>query len=304
MRVLLVFIGLVWAGEALAFEATTGRYGAVVKQMRDLEQRYPAVAKVYAIGANDDGVDILALRISTTPEAVDHQKIGYVVVSTHHGNELAAPEVTMFFADDLLKRFTAAASGAPLKTREFTIVPVLNVSGYDRGEREEHGVDPNRDYPGPCTANAGGQLASVRLMMDLVESRSFSGSVTVHGYDGSLSYPWGVVADDYATLDEGKYAELFRHAAAQNGYRSGPSGAEIYPANGCFEDWIYWKFGAWSMLVELRDGGPADVLKTTRALATYLDDLDQSPATWNPSGNNSFDARCLDDRRVRSRRRE
>lgn len=277
--------------------ATPTPYAKVVEQMRSLEQQYPAYAKVFSIGTNDDGDDIFALRVSTKPEIVDHQKIGHIVVATHHGNEAGAPAFALYFLDDLIRRYAATPDAEALKTREYTVIPVLNISGFNADERLEHDVDPNRDYPSPCLSQDGGALKSVKVLMDLFQTRTFVGSVTVHGYDGSLSYPWGMVADNYVSKDQDRYDALFAHAAERNNYRSGNGAELIYPANGCYEDWVYWRYGAWSMLVELRDGGPADILATTQAIASYFDELDASPLTSNPSTANQFIGQCLDERR-------
>src|ERR1700733_7436049 len=74
----------------------TGRYLKVVRQMEALQRAYPRFLSLYSTGRNDDGVEILAMRISTTPDKVDPKKVGQILVSTHHGDEGAAPLFTLY----------------------------------------------------------------------------------------------------------------------------------------------------------------------------------------------------------------
>jgi len=264
------------------------RYSDVVQQMHDLQNRYPKFTSIYSIGTNDEGKDILAMRISTTPNQLDPRKIGQIIVATHHGNEGGAVTFSVYFTEQLLKRY---ASGelyrGNLGQMEWTIIPVLNISGYNADEREEHGIDPNRDYPGVCIAKHGGSLKSIRLLMDLLKTRTFVGSVTVHGYEGSLTYPWGVDADNTHTQDHDIFDSITAKAAALNSYRYGTSTDIVYPADGAYEDFVYWKYGIWSLLLELRDGSASDVQNTTKAIASYFDSLNASPSV-----KNQFTAHC------------
>lgn len=263
----------------MAFGASpTGRYKTIVDQMTALEAKYPSLVKVFSIGTNDDGVDIFAFRISRSPQAVDGFKVGHLMVSTHHGNESATPLFTMKFVNNLVARY---GNEAALDDIEWTIVPVLNVSGYNANRREEKGQDPNRDYPNPCTAKPGGKLLSIKRVMDLAKSRIFSGSVTVHGYDGSLTYPWGLYTDKTHTEDHNQFDQIFSKAATLNGYRVGTAADIVYPANGCYEDFVYWKYGMWSLLLELASGSDSDINNTAKAIASFYDQLNSSPSDKN-----------------------
>jgi carboxypeptidase T len=266
----------------------TGRYKTIVDRMQALQAKYPSISHIYSVGLNDDGVEVLAMRISRSPKVVDGFKVGHLMVSTHHGNESGAPQFTMQFIENLLSRYGTEAS---LDELEFTIVPVLNVSGYNANQRHEKGLDPNRDYPNPCTQHPGGKLKSIQLAIDLAKSRIFSGSVTVHGYDGSLTYPWGLYTDKTHTQDQNEYDQIFSKAAQLNGYRVGTAADVVYPANGCFEDYVYWKHGMWSLLLELASGNDSDIKKTVPAIASFYDQLNSSP-----SNKNQFLGQCTQHR--------
>jgi hypothetical protein len=263
-------------------------YRAVLEQMDQLHQQYPTLTSEFSIGQNNEGVDIMALRVSTNPTASDPRKIGYLVVGTHHGNEGQAPVFTLFFAQQLLKRYTGPElSRSNLAGIEWVILPVLNISGYNAGTREEYGIDPNRQYPGPCIANPATSLKSIQLMEQLLASRSFTGSVTVHGYANALTFPWGVDTTETHTNDQDVYERIFAKAASYNGYPYGTSTDVVYPCDGSFEDFVYWKYGIWSMLLELKDGSASDIASSEEAVYSFFSQLDSSP-----SGRNQMTGSC------------
>lgn len=262
--------------------APTGRYKNVVDKLALLQNQYPGFAQVLSIGTNDDDTDIAALRISLTPAVSDPKKVGHLVVSTHHGNESKAADFTLYFIEELLKRYSSTELfRGSLADTEWLIIPVLNISGYNAHSRHEHGYDSNRDYPGPCLTAPGGKLKSIRLLMSHLKTRIYTGSLTVHGYVGALTYPWGVNTGDTHSLDHNAFEKITKAAASLNGYRFGTSTDVVYPADGTYEDYAYWKHGLWSLLLELRDGSTNDIRDTSKAIALYFDQLDSSPSVKN-----------------------
>lgn len=280
-------IGICLASLSYAVEPT-GRYKTIYDQMVAFETQNPSLAKVFSIGANDDGVEMYAIRISTSPQTMDKSKIGQFLVATHHGNEGGSTVLAVEFMKDLLNRYKSDELWkGKLGDTEWTILPVLNISGYNANNRYEHGNDPNRDYPGPCTNSGFGKLKSVRNLINFLGVRSFAGSVTTHGYVGNFTYPWGFYTDNNKTLDDNKYREMFHKIADINGYSFGNSGDAIYPANGCYEDFVYWKHGSWSLLVELLNGSTNDVASTVPAISEFFNLIDSTP-----SSKNQFQANC------------
>lgn len=282
------FTYLVWGFSLYGTMSFAAAYDTIVREMRALEQLHPSVSKVFSIGKNDDGDEIYAMRVGIAPQQMDPAKIGQIIVSTHHGNEKGAPKFTMLFLKDLITRYASKEMWrGELASQEWTIIPVLNISGFNRDERLEHGQDPNRDYPSPCATPSALKLKSIQNLVAYLKSRPFTGSVTVHGYDGSFTYPWGMYVTDYHTKDHDLYESLFRKAAQVNNYTWGNGGVVVYPANGCYEDYVYWKHGSWSLLLELRDGSDSDVQSTVPAIRVFFDSLNASP-----SNQNQFEAQC------------
>jgi carboxypeptidase T len=262
--------------------APTGRYKAALDVMQQLQKAYPDKSALFSVGTNDDGTDIIAMRVSVTPNQTDPRKVGHLVVSTHHGNELKATDFTLAYTKNLLERYRSRELySGNLADIEWIIIPVLNVSGYNAATRYERGTDPNRDYPGPCNGGTGGRLKSIRLVMDLLNSRPFAASVTVHGYIGTITYPWGVNTTNTHSNDHNAYDRIFAQAAAFNGYRYGTSTDLIYSAEGTFEDYVYWKHGIWSLLLEMRDGSANDIKTSVPAIQTFFDQVDSSASKKN-----------------------
>lgn len=270
-----------------AVHAETGDYKIIVDQMRQLERDYPDVVAVFSIGNNQDGVPLYAMRISTTPAQVDLKKIAHIVVGTHHGNERHAPLSAMHLARELVREYRSPLLWqSQLNFTEFVVLPVLNVSGYNRSNRNEAGRDPNRNYAGPCHSG-GPTLGSTQMLVNYLTTRPFTASITIHGYIGVLAYPWGFSTSQVRTRDHSLYDSITKQAASHNGYRYGTSTDTIYPAAGTYEDFVYWKHGMWSLLVELYDGSARDLDDTTDAMLAFFENVNSSPSV-----NNQHDGRC------------
>lgn len=272
----------------LASGTPDGKYAEIVQGIRKLNNTYKNFSQVISLGDNDDGIPIVGLRISLTPNMRDSRKIAHFVVGTHHGNEKHAPVFTLAFTESLLKKYrTRESFREGLNETEWYIFPVLNISGYNRGERREKNVDPNRDYPGPCARNIRSKLKSVRLVQDFLKTRVFSASLTVHGYIGSLTYPWGVDTSNTHSLDHNFFDQVVGKAASFNKYKHGTSTDVIYPCNGSFEDYTYWKQGLWSVLLELKNGSNKDIQDSVEAAHAYFSQVNSSPSL-----KNQFNGQC------------
>jgi carboxypeptidase T len=165
------------------------------------------------------------------------------VVGTHHGNEYGATEVAIAFAHSV--------SENPILGQTVYVIPVLNVSGYNARTRRELGLDPNRDYPGPCGTTGPWKLRSTKALADFVDREGIIASATLHTFSPAVLYPWGFSTKDTKTEYNDQYIDLAKAAVVESGYKVGNSGEALYPANGCYEDYAMWKHGIWSLLFEM-----------------------------------------------------
>ena len=168
-------------------------------------------------------------------------------MGTHHGNEYGSTAVALGVADALAKK--------PVEGQTVYIVPVLNITGYNRSSRNESGVsgsyDANRDYAGPCKSGTTYNLKSTKALADFIDTRDVQISATLHTYWPAVVYPWGISTRDLSTPYDAQYKTLVAAATQESRYQTGNNTEILYPADGTFEDYAYWKHGIWSLLFEL-----------------------------------------------------
>lgn len=218
-------------------------YADVKAFILQLAKDHPDTTQLFTLGGSDSGDTVLGLKFGNGP-------VHNVVVGTHHGNEYGATEVT--------KAFAYSMASNPIPGQTMYVIPVLNIGGYNARDRYEQGGDhnahdPNRDYPGPCGTDGPFMLKDTKAMADFVDKENIIASATLHTFTPAVVYPWGISTHD---LDTG-YTDIFKMLAqastVESGYAIGNSTELIYPADGCYEDYVWWKHGIWSLLWELGD---------------------------------------------------
>ena len=242
---------------ALAFGAD---YDKIVTRLQEAAKK-PHVS-MFTLGKNDQGTDIVGIIVGDEKSATAR----HLVVGTHHGNERMAAELPFFFLDQILASYNPAEL--------YYIIPVLNVTGYNANRREETGADQdthdsNRDYEDACAVKQDFELTSTRLIAEFLGRENILAAVSLHGYVGSFTFPFGMYAKNYATLDNALLASWAKKAAKFNGYKTGTHGDIVYPASGSFEDWAYIKHGIWSFLMEIRSPSQ-DLKKDAQTLVEFF----------------------------------
>lgn len=218
-------------------------YNDVQAFLGELAQTYKSTTQLIEIGQDNLGNTIVGVKIG-------NGSIHNLVVGTHHGNEYGATEVALGAALEFAKN--------PIATQTIYVIPVLNITGYNAKNREESlgsGMmstqDPNRDYPGPCGTQGPHHLNSTKALADLVDREQIVSSVTLHTYASMVLYPWGVSTSDTKTAYNDQFIALSDAAAQFSHYAVGNSTDALYPADGAYEDYAFWKHGIWSLLFEM-----------------------------------------------------
>ena len=231
-------------------------YERIVQEMQELHANSPDFVQMVTLGQNDQEDDIWGLRIER-PQT-QKEKIAHLLVGTHHGNEWDAAPMSMAFARKVLAILEGepSAYGEVVANGIYYVFPVLNVSGYNRRYRMEQDAagiwhDSNRDYPDPCVDNKHFKLQSIALLANFVDVMEIVSAVSIHGYIGTFTYPWGFFTKGPETPDHDIYHSLLSYAAEVNQYRVGNHKDVIYPATGSFEDWAYHDHGVWVALLEM-----------------------------------------------------
>ena len=226
---------------SLSAQAETQRtYSGVRSTLDRLVKENPQSASLFTLG-NSDGGTVVGVRLGTGPTK-------NLVVSTHHGNEYGSAEVALAFAESVAKE--------PLAGQTVYVIPVLNIGGYNKRRREEVDAkgssrDPNRDYPGPCGTEGPFNLKSTKALADFVAREGIVNSATLHTFFPAVVYPWGISSRDLGTAYPEIFKRLVSFATEDSHYQMGNSTEVMYPADGTFEDYAFWKHGMWSILFEL-----------------------------------------------------
>lgn len=277
-----IFAALFLAASAQA--ETNRKYEGVKSFLNRVAAANPKTSQTFILGDSDSGEKILGLKIGSGA-------VHDLVVSTHHGNEYGSAEVALAFAQSVATN--------PIPGHTTFVIPVLNIEGYNkrnRYERDASGAsrDPNRDYPGPCGTEGPFHLKSTKALADFVEKEKIVSSATLHTYFPAVVYPWGFSTHDLANAYPEIFQRLVETATADSRYQIGNSTEVIYPADGAFEDYAFWKNGAWSLLYELGFSHSPSESEIQTMIAANVPGLrrqiEQAPTT--PAANHAFTGRC------------
>lgn len=276
---------------ALPAKAETRRnYAGMKTALQKLASEHPAAASVFTLAESDSKESIVGLKLGNGP-------VKNLVVATHHGNEYGSSEVALAFAESLAL--------APIEGQTVYVIPVLNIGGYNartRNERDAKGIsrDANRDYPGPCGTEGPFTLKSTRALADFVAKEEIVSSATLHTHYPAVMFPWGISTRDLATPYPEIFRDLVNWATEDSRYQVGNSTEVLYPADGAFEDYAFWKHGVWSILFELgyshspSENQIQDMIRTNvPGLRRMLERAPRARAT-----NHAFSGQC--DLRLRS----
>jgi carboxypeptidase T len=238
----LISITLVALFLSVSAQAETGRNYAGVKAMLNaVVAENPANSSLFTLAETDGKEKVVGLKVGQGP-------VKNLVVAAHHGNEYGSTEVALAFAQSIAKD--------PIPGQTVFVIPVLNVTGYNRRQRNENDAkgfsrDPNRDYPGPCATEGPFTLKSTRALATFIEAENIVNSATLHTHYPAVMFPWGHSTRDTATAHPEVFESLVKMATEESRYQTGNSTELLYPADGTFEDYAFWKHGVWSILFEL-----------------------------------------------------
>lgn len=214
----------------LSSQAYAAPYDLIKSDMAYIARINPNVVSRIVIGINDQGLEIEGLRIGPANATVHH-----LVVGAHHGNEQKSTDVAMAFINEVVNaKKVSAGLDRKLADTAFHVIPVLNISGYNAGQRQERDAngrsfDPNRDYPDPCGNDSTFNLNSTDALSKYLIAENIIGAVTIHGYIGTFTFPWGTYTNQTETPDHDIFREVTAEATTVNRYRTGTHADVIYP---------------------------------------------------------------------------
>ncbi|CDZ98302.1 peptidase m14 [Phaffia rhodozyma] len=305
-------------------------YDEIHSFLLDLQTAWPEWVDVFSIGQSAEGRDIYAAKISPRVVAThsttdkdgsddeeeslkknrhkhkhghkkERSKKEMILMGGSHGREWIAPASMLYFAHHLLLNSHAPGVKPLLKTLSFTIVPVLNVDGYEfthtnsrlwRKTRQVvdeesgcFGIDLNRNWgyhwsseddQYPCSDDFPGkhafQAPETKAMSDYVASKDVISFVDLHSYGQLLMYPFSYSCDDFPPDAEDLMEALLGAAKALRSvqgtaYKTGQVCELVYRAAGDSVDWTYGNQEIkWSASMELPDTGTYGFLLPPREI--------------------------------------
>lgn len=283
MRLLISISILLFSQFGFAALTTQRNYAQSVQFLQQIAAKNPTTAKMFVLGYSNTGVAIEGIQVGTG-------SIHHLVVAAHHGNEYGSTELALHFAESL--------AANPIADQTIHIIPVLNLDGYNNRTRWERingrSIDLNRDYPGPCGSEGPFHSRASKALADYIDQKNIVASATLHTYWPAVLYPWGISTHDIETTHHDQFVSLAQAAAQFSRYQVGNSTEVIYPADGCFEDYAYWKHGIWSLLFEVGHSHSPSVNAMQEMLNGNVPGLrnmfEKAPKTR--ATNHAFTGRC------------
>ena len=223
-------------------------YEEMQNKMLGLANKYSERVTFFELTKSEDGTAVNGLYIKGENQK---ESIKQVVVGTHHGDEWGAAAVVLSFAEDIAQ--------TPLIDRDVYVIPVLIPDAYRADSRYYRGVNPNRDYPGPCGSHDGNDklkpfsLKATYALSELIRINNVVAAITVHNPWGTVHYPWNDQRNTY-TNDHVSFVKTYEDAYSGTDYKHGTVADLFYTMKGGFEDFVYWEYGVWGYLVEVGGG--------------------------------------------------
>jgi len=115
-------------------------YEQLITELKDLETKYPDLAKTVSIGKTAEGRDIMALKISKGAGGDTGDKTGFVITGCHHAREWMSMEAPLYMAKELVQNYDKDENVKKrLDNSEIWVIPMVNPDGYEYS-RNEYGM--------------------------------------------------------------------------------------------------------------------------------------------------------------------
>ncbi len=260
-------------------------YTELERDLLDLENTFPDLAKVYDIGDSLEKRNIYALKISDNV-LFDEDEAETLFLGCHHAREWITVEVPYLIGKYLLENYHLDVSIKNLVDQsEIWIVPLVNPDGleysihfyrYWRKNRRDngdgtYGVDLNRNYgyqwgydnsgSSPNTSSdvyrgtAPFSEPESQAIRDFAAQHHFMSLISYHSYSQVILYPWGFTfqpSGQDALLNELATNMSQRIQAVYGSYYSfGQGSGSLYTTNGSTTDWSFGTYGIPSFTLEL-----------------------------------------------------
>ncbi len=260
-------------------------YVELERDLLDLENSFPDLAKVYDIGDSLESRNIYALKISDNV-TLDEDEAETIFLGCHHAREWISVEVPFLLGKYLVENYHSDVSIKNLVDQcEIWIIPLVNPDGleysihfyrYWRKNRRDngdgtYGVDLNRNYEfqwgydnNGSSPNTGSDVyrgthpfsePESQAIRNFYAQHHFLSLVSYHSYSQVILYPWGYTSQstDQDILLTELATNMSQRIQTVNGryYRFGGGADALYTTNGTTIDWSFGTYGTPSFTLEL-----------------------------------------------------
>ncbi|MBF0547998.1 MAG: zinc carboxypeptidase [Candidatus Riflebacteria bacterium] len=252
-------------------------YDRLTSTLNNWAQQYSSIARLCSIGKTFEGRDILAMEVTENPDA-NQPKPAALIDGAHHSREWISMEVAMEALKEILEGYGKDQNLTRLvKERKIWFVPLVNPDGLVYNQTKDgfwrknrrpidgthFGVDLNRNYgyqwgglgastdPSADTFRGSGPFSEAETLAikGLAEREHFQVSVSFHSYSELILYPFGY-AKGVSCPGDPTFKSLAQGMSQFNHYAPMKS-AELYPASGDSDDWLYGTQKTFAVTVEI-----------------------------------------------------
>ncbi|MDZ4676044.1 MAG: M14 family zinc carboxypeptidase [Oligoflexia bacterium] len=264
----------------------------LAQKLKALNAAYPQFTRIEQIGTSIQGRPILAMLVSSTPQANDARSLAkpsIIFDGLHHAREIMTPEVVLDVAETLLK---SAFVDNEARAKEIIagwnvwVIPMLNLDGSNivwssnsmwrknahADQNRVFGVDLNRNYVykwNACNGSSGsswsetyrgataGSEPETQALMKLAEAVRPTAYLSYHSYSELIIYPYGCRGQysAEALLEDRVGKELAKRLPGDTGgnYAVGTPWQLLYDVDGDSMDHIHANYGSLAFTFEVNE---------------------------------------------------
>lgn len=244
-------------------------YQELITELNLIQEEHPEIVSMETIGLSHEGRDIVAVKISDTPQERDKDP-AVLFTSLIHGLEVIGLEVLLRLMNKLTADYGKDEYVTNLvKNREIWFIPVINPDGFVRHHRKNsRGVDLNRNFsvgfnrswlsrwkkwffhPGEYPFSE----SETKAVKDFIESHKFIIFCSFHSFWGMINFPYG------HKKEKARDYKLFRAIGGEMAMRQPHSSYKVrqmswfFKPSGTLEDEIYGSYNTLAFCIEVSKG--------------------------------------------------
>lgn len=178
-------------------------YDEMIQVLKNLNEQYPKISRIYDIGQSVRGRKLWVLEISNSPGHHQLLKPEFRYIANMHGNEVVGRELLLNLAKLLLENYgTNSLVTALINSTRVHLLPSMNPDGYElskegdceseTGRPNARNYDLNRNFPDRFGENLDNSIRQpeVEAVMRWSKEYQFTLGANLHGGSLVANYPY------------------------------------------------------------------------------------------------------------------